>query len=258
MKKQPSRKKSRKLFWVIGGGAAALVLIMVSTAMIMKWKSNSQAQGLSANNAQSFPGTGNQSSSASGQTLDNRVTMTPIDKTKDQAQTDVAINNNSNASSSGSDQSNGGYGAASSQNYNGNAANASGASGQSAASSAAAGTAATAQAGQGLDANTVNQLRNYGIRQGDLQKIDQMVADGTDPKEIAKSLRDNGNQHLAAIMETVPRRPKKTVQKDSGVNQNTDNQSNSASQNGAASGQGNNGNNGYNGYNGYTGNQKNQ
>jgi hypothetical protein len=247
MKKQPSRKKSKKLFWVIGSGVAALVLIIVSTVMISKWKSSSQTQGSSVSSPQSAQVAGSQSGSANGQTIDNRVTMTPIDRTKDQAQADVATNNNSSAYNSGSGQ-NGGYGqSAASGSQNTNGASPTGGSSQPASNSSIGVTGTTGQAGQGLDTNTVNQLRSYGIRQGDLQKIDQMVADGTDPKEIAKSLRDNGNQHLAAVMETVPRRPKKAVQKDPNAGQNTGNQGNSSSQSGTGSGQGNNGNTGYNG-----------
>ncbi|KIV59005.1 hypothetical protein [Aneurinibacillus migulanus] len=67
----------------------------------------------------------------------------------------------------------------------------------------------TAVSGEGLDANTVSQLRSHGIREGDLSKIDRMVADGFDPKEIAQSLRKNGNPNLASVMEQVPRKPKK-------------------------------------------------
>ncbi|BAU29483.1 hypothetical protein DFP93_12353 [Aneurinibacillus soli] len=64
------------------------------------------------------------------------------------------------------------------------------------------------QTGTGLDATTVSQLRSYGIREGDLSKIDKMVADGFDPKEIAQSLRKNGNNNLASVIDQVPRRPK--------------------------------------------------
>ncbi|GEN32651.1 hypothetical protein ADA01nite_01110 [Aneurinibacillus danicus] len=130
------------------------------------------------------------------------VVRIPLDKTLDEAKAE-GLYSESNSGSASVDRTH------RNSEKTSNQENTSSSDGQTGQSTESATVEQAAAAGQGLDANVISQLRSHGIREGDLAKIDRMVAEGVDPKEIAQSLRKNGNPNLAAVMDQVSRKPKK-------------------------------------------------
>jgi hypothetical protein len=196
-----SRMRIKRIYIIAGGSIIFLLIAFAFAALFMKSGSSSP----STQTASSSPGS-QETNSASSETDSGGVVRVPLDKTLDEAKAEgIYTEENSSGSRSSSNNTN-------EDNYQ-NERQPTNSSSVSTASSNPSGqnTAAeqAAVSGQGLDGNTINQLRSYGIRESDLAKIDKMVADGFDPKEIAQSLRKNGNPNLAAVMDQVPRKPKK-------------------------------------------------
>lgn len=188
--------------------AAGIVVILVGIAATLLSKSSTPPASPQATQP-AASGTAQQQVASSTDVTDSAVTQVPLNKTRDEAEAEGLLdgqgsvskpskhNRNSTASESESKQT------VDKTNATQNASSVT-----PPAATTASSTPPSAQAGAGLDAATVNQLRSYGIREGDLSKINKMVADGFDPKEIAQSLRKNGNHNLASVIDQVPRRPK--------------------------------------------------
>lgn len=196
MKKWMQSPMRVKRMYLVG---AAGVLV-VATGSVVTLLSKSESQTTPSQAVQPAASSNSNHVSSSG-TTDAGVTRVPLNKTLDEARTEGLLDSSVPVSSS-SNQTSDSASSGGTQTVNTVPSN-----------SAPAATGSSvpviaAQPGAGLDANTVSQLRSFGIREGDLSKIDKMVADGFDPKEIAQSLRKNGNNNLAAVMDQVPRKPK--------------------------------------------------
>jgi hypothetical protein len=225
----------KRVYWLVAGSVA--VLVLVSTTVFMK--SNPASKTETHTNSNQLIKPSSESPAASpGSAGDTGITATPLNKTLDEARTEGVY------SGSGGNSS-----------YNMNRSSNGGASSTNQVESLPETTMTsiqpeTGQPGIGLDANTINQLRSFGIREGDLAKIDRMIAEGFDPKELAKSLRNNGNQNLAAIVENVPGRDKEQKKHDgkkqNEQGKNTANQISGGQYNGQNNGQNDGQNNGQN------------
>ncbi|MED0678123.1 hypothetical protein P4S83_07130 [Aneurinibacillus thermoaerophilus] len=208
MNKWLQSRTSVKRLYIIAGGAAMVLLAFAFATLFIKPNNVSPSNGQSATNTP-LSKTENATSS---KVTETGVVLIPLNKTLDEAKAEGLYSepgytvSSSSASKEQNDTKTSQKQREANASYSSSVATSSGVTpanpGQQAVTEASA-------AGQGLDANTINQLRSYGIREGDLAKIDRMVAEGIDPKEIAHSLRKNGNPNLAAVMEQVPRKPKK-------------------------------------------------
>lgn len=189
--------------------ATSIVVILVGIAATLLSKSSTPPVSSQAVQPAASGTTQQQAVASSTDATDSTVTQVPLNKTRDEAEAEGLLddqgsvskpskhNRTSTTSESASNQA---------VDKTSDTQNASSVTPQAATANSS--TTSSAQAGAGLDAATVNQLRSYGIREGDLSKINKMVADGFDPKEIAQSLRKNGNHNLASVIDQVPRRPK--------------------------------------------------
>lgn len=189
-----SRMRIKRVYFLVGGGLFVLLVAFALTALLSKSGSTP------SDTVTQTPTTETENVSTSAQAKGSQsVIRIPLNKTLDEAKAEGIYPDTRTAQSSSSKQTN------QSTTEHSVSSSSTPSSGQT------SGTKEKEQAaisGQGLDSNTVNQLRSHGIREGDLVKIDRMVAEGFDPKEIAQSLRKNGNPNLASVMDQVPRKPK--------------------------------------------------
>ncbi|MBN6188072.1 hypothetical protein JQN58_14445 [Aneurinibacillus sp. BA2021] len=187
-----SRMQIKRVYFLIGGGLFVLLVAFALAALFIK--SGSAPSGTTA---QSSVNEGENTALAAQTDETPTVERIPLNKTLDEAKAE-GLHSNARTTHSASGHTNEGTSDRTKST--------------SAATSADSGNTSekeqAAVSGEGLDANTVSQLRSHGIREGDLAKIDRMVAEGFDPKEIAQSLRKNGNPNLANVMDQVPRKPK--------------------------------------------------
>ncbi|MCI1693489.1 hypothetical protein [Aneurinibacillus aneurinilyticus] len=187
-----SPMRIKRIYILIGGSAVVLIVAFTLAALFMKF-------GATPSNGQTTtPASPSQKETASSESDENGVVQVPLGKTLDEAKAEGLYSESETKRTSSSDST-----------YRNSQTGERQTGGSSSGSRPEKDNNLSAVSGEGLDANTVNQLRGYGIREGDLAKIDRMVADGFDPKEIAQSLRKNGNPNLASVVEQVPRKPKK-------------------------------------------------
>jgi hypothetical protein len=192
----------KRLYVIFGGGAMLLLLAFAFAALFMKNGTESPPNSKEEANPPSQVKT---EAATSSETAGSEVVRVPLNKTLDEAKAEGLYTDSTRSTAAHSGEQRQHKKSPPEETTQGNV---------SAASTLPADnseqiTNQTAVPGQGLDANTVSKLRSHGIREGDLAKIDQLIAEGFDPKEIAQSLRKNGNPNLAAVMEQVPRKPKK-------------------------------------------------
>ncbi|WCN37201.1 hypothetical protein [Aneurinibacillus uraniidurans] len=187
--------------------ATGIVVILVGIAATLLSKSSTPpASPQAAQPAAS--GTAQQQVASSTDVTDSAVTQVPLNKTRDEAEAEGLLDDQGSVSKPSKHNRNSTASESDSKQTVDKTSDTQNASSITPPAATASSTPPSAQAGAGLDAATVNQLRSYGIREGDLSKINKMVADGFDPKEIAQSLRKNGNHNLASVIDQVPRRPK--------------------------------------------------
>lgn len=187
-----SRMQIKRVYFLIGGGFFVLLVAFALAALFIK--SGSAPSGTTAQSSVN----GTENTALAAQTDQSPIVeRIPLNKTLDEAKAE-GLHSNARSTHSASGHMNEGTSERAKSTSTAISAN----SGNTSEKEQAA------VSGDGLDANTVNQLRSHGIREGDLAKIDRMVAEGFDPKEIAQSLRKNGNPNLANVMDQVPQKPK--------------------------------------------------
>lgn len=187
-----SPMRIKRIYILIGGSAIVLIIAFTLTALFMK-------SGDTISNGQTTAHVSPpQKETAASESDGDGVVQVPLGKTLDEAKAEGLYSESETKRTSSSDNT-----------YRNTQTGERQAGESSSGNRPVQSNDLAAVSGEGLDANTVSQLRSHGIREGDLAKIDRMVADGFDPKEIAQSLRKNGNPNLASVVEQVPRKPKK-------------------------------------------------
>jgi hypothetical protein len=199
-----SRMHVKRLYVIVGGGAIVLLLAFIFAALLMK--NNTESPPTTGKEETNPPSQVKTEAATSSETTENEVVRVPLNKTLDEAKAEGLYTESTRSTAAHSGEQKQHKKSTPEETTQGNV---SAASTLPADNSGQITNQTAAVPGQGLDANTVGKLRSHGIREGDLAKIDQLIAEGFDPKEIAQSLRKNGNPNLAAVIEQVPRKPKK-------------------------------------------------